>query len=57
MEQAVTDVTQASHKLAEVVYQQSPGAGDQPGSEPAAGEAEDDEVIDAEFVDVDEEAH
>jgi molecular chaperone DnaK len=57
---ALEDLTKASHKIAEVMYQsasgpgQSPGAGAQPGSTgaPGGGGAEGD-VIDAEVVDVD----
>ncbi|HEY3131965.1 MAG TPA: molecular chaperone DnaK [Acidobacteriota bacterium] len=59
---AVEKLTQASHKLAEVMYQsaqtqgstQGPSAG--PATEQAAGEQKkkDEDVIDAEFVDVDE---
>jgi len=55
IEQAQTALTQASHKLAEAMYQQpgegagaASGGGDQPPS------TDDDEVIDAEYVDVDE---
>jgi molecular chaperone DnaK len=57
---AVEALTQASHKLAEVMYhsQQSdasapPGPGAEP-KEGAAGQGKEDEVIDAEFVDVDD---
>ena len=61
MEQAVEQIQKASHKLAEVMYQQTSGAapGDAPGGEAsgggsgsAPGEGEGD-VIDAEYVDVD----
>lgn len=63
--QAVEELTQASHKLAEVMYQSSqPGEGDptsgvhqepHQGQQEAASEAsEDEDVIDAEYVDVDE---
>jgi molecular chaperone DnaK len=58
MNKAVEDLTQASHKLAEVMYQ-SAQAEQQPGEE-AGGPSEDqerqeeDDVIDAEYVDVDE---
>ncbi len=59
LEQAAEKLTQASHKLAEVMYRQGQGA---PGEGPAAGAAgggqprggASDEVIDAEYVDVDE---
>jgi molecular chaperone DnaK len=68
MEQAVTQLQQASHKMAEIMYQGGQGGqsgaesaggghpggeaagGGQPGGEPGAS---DDEVIDAEYVDVD----
>ncbi len=55
MERAADDLTKASHKLAEVMYRgQGPGAeGGGPGAGPAgAGAAQQDEVIDAEYVDV-----
>jgi molecular chaperone DnaK len=58
MEQATERLTKASHKLAEVMYsqQQAAGAGAQAGpaggGRPGGGAA--DEVIDAEYVDVDE---
>jgi molecular chaperone DnaK len=61
MEQAVERLTKASHKLAEVMYAQQGGG--QPGGAPGAGAAggggqpgagSSDEVIDAEYVDVDE---
>jgi molecular chaperone DnaK len=64
MESAVERLTKASHKLAEVMYAQqgggqpggapgAPGAGTAGGgSQPGAGSS--DEVIDAEYVDVDE---
>ena len=65
--QAVENLTKASHKLAEAMYQQASSAPG-PGAEPPPGTADDatggatgkdgsskgDEVIDAEFVDVDE---
>jgi molecular chaperone DnaK len=63
MEQAAERLTQASHKLAEIMYRQQqggPGAGAPgggaaggPGAGAGAGKAAD-EVIDAEYVDVDE---
>ena len=65
MKQATESLTQASHKLAETMYQssgaQTPGAGAEAGG-PAAGAGAseggaDDEVIDAEYVDVDEDAN
>jgi molecular chaperone DnaK len=63
MEKAVDELQQASHKLAEAMYQQDPGAAGGPGAggpgagapggEPGGGAArEEDEVIDAEYVDV-----
>ena len=69
MESAVQQIQQASHKLAESMYQQAgaaggaqpgaggPGAGPQPGAEAGTpGGSADDEVIDAEYVDVDKES-
>ena len=59
--QAAEKLTQASHRLAEVMYQstqeqgQESQSGPQDSSEDAAdGAPQDDEVIDAEYVDVDE---
>ena len=62
MEQAAERLTQASHKLAEVMYSQGQGAGAPGGGAagaggPGAGQQRggtSDEVIDAEYVDVDE---
>jgi len=57
LEQSLNNLTQASHKLAEVMYQSAGqegsagGPGATPGPEPAT---EDDEVIDAEYVDVED---
>jgi molecular chaperone DnaK len=59
---AATDkLTQASHKLAEAMYKASsatPGGDGQPGAQqgsgPSAGEKPKDDVVDAEFVDVDD---
>ncbi|MBI3939631.1 MAG: molecular chaperone DnaK [Acidobacteria bacterium] len=57
---AVEKLTQASHKLAEIMYQtaqaQNARASQRQPSpnEPAGGKQKDDDVIDAEFVDVDE---
>ena len=61
--QAVEHLTKATHELAEAMYQQASSAPG-PGAEPPSGTADDatgkdgspkgDEVIDAEFVDVDE---
>ena len=57
------DPTYSSHRLAEVMYQRTagptpPGAGAEPGaggraSEKKAGEKKEEEVIDAEYVDMD----
>jgi molecular chaperone DnaK len=61
MDAAYEKLTQASHKVASVLYEassQSEGAPEQssaPGGEPNAGTSSDEEVIDAEFVDVDAE--
>ena len=62
MEQAHEQLTQASHQVAAVLYQSaSPEGGEAPGAGPEAGgggEAPaggDDDVIDAEYVDVDAE--
>ncbi len=56
MEAATAQLTQASHKLAEIMYKQQAAeagpAGDAKGPEQAAPDEE--EVIDAEYVDVDE---
>jgi molecular chaperone DnaK len=60
MEQAAEQLTQASHKLAEVMYSQNQGQAQGPGGAaggPGAGQQRggaSDEVIDAEYVDVDE---
>jgi len=59
MEQATEKLTKASHKLAEVMYrgQQGggqPGAQAGPGAPPGGAAGASDEVIDAEYVDVDE---
>jgi len=61
MNKAVENLTQASHRLAEVMYQsgQQGGEGQAQGGQPTSSESavddqQDDEVIDAEFVDVDE---
>ncbi len=57
---AATDrLTQASHKLAEAMYKASqpsgqPGAGPQGAPPPSDGEKPKDDVVDAEFVDVDD---
>jgi molecular chaperone DnaK len=58
IEQATAALQQASHKLAEVMYAQpDAGAAAEAAAEGAAPQAEnDDEVIDAEYVDVDEQA-
>ena len=59
LESASQALTQASHKLAEAMYQQTaqdsgPGEGDGPTSE--GGASDDGEVIDAEYVDVEDKA-
>ncbi|MCZ6484705.1 MAG: Hsp70 family protein, partial [Acidobacteria bacterium] len=61
MNKAAENLTQASHRLAEVMYQsaQQGGEGQAQGGQPTSSESavddqQDDEVIDAEFVDVDE---
>jgi molecular chaperone DnaK len=56
MRSAIENLTQASHKMAEVMYQQAGGQAG-PGAEPGAGpqpgsEKQDDDVVDAEFEDV-----
>jgi molecular chaperone DnaK len=55
MEGALEGLTTLSHKMAEKMYEQ---AGDSGAGDPAGGQAppaaEEDEVIDAEYVDVDE---
>ncbi len=55
MEQAIQRLTQASHKLAESMYQQTPGqgggAGGPGGPSAGAGAGADEDVIDAEVVD------
>jgi molecular chaperone DnaK len=57
MEGAIEKLTALSHKMAEKIYEQAgggaPGAGPAEDPEEAAA-AEEDEVIDAEYVDVDE---
>ena len=52
MDAANQKLTEAAHKLAEQMYQQ---AASPPGAEdaPSESQAEDEEVIDAEYVDVD----
>jgi molecular chaperone DnaK len=56
-------LTQASHKLAEILYKANaaqaaagaaPGAAGEPAPGPAAEQKKDDGVIDAEYVDVDD---
>jgi molecular chaperone DnaK len=55
---AVENLTQASHKLAEAMYQaasaQTPDDGQQPGQAKPGGEEKKEDVVDAEFVDVDD---
>ena len=58
LEQAIKQLTEASHKLAEQVYQSAAGGEASQGADPqagAGGQEGDDEVIDAEYVDVEEE--
>jgi molecular chaperone DnaK len=55
LEKAVTDLTEASHKLAEAMYKDTQsGAQDAAPESAPSPDADDSEVIDAEFVDVDE---
>jgi molecular chaperone DnaK len=55
LEKAVNDLTEASHKLAEAMYKDAqPGAEGGTQEAPPSPGADDSEVIDAEFVDVDE---
>jgi molecular chaperone DnaK len=61
LNEAFNQLQTASHKLAEALYQQAPPPGAEPGSDQAsaagassAGSSGDDNVIDAEYVDVDE---
>lgn len=55
MEEATTKLTEASHKLAEIMYkEQAADVGATGEAEPTAEAASDDEVIDAEYVDVEE---
>ena len=58
IEQAVANLSQASHKLAEAMYQQTgEAASGEPTATSSAGpEVQDEEVIDAEYVDVEEES-
>jgi len=57
MEAATAKLTTASHKLAEIMYkEQAAEAGVAPDAEPTEAKEADDEVIDAEYVDVDESA-
>ncbi|MCZ6727346.1 MAG: molecular chaperone DnaK [Acidobacteria bacterium] len=59
MEEASTQLTQASHKLAEILYKDQAaeaGADSAPDAEATEESSGDDEVIDAEYVDVDESA-
>ncbi len=58
LEQAIKQLTEASHKLAEQVYQSAAGGEASQGADQqagAGGQESDDEVIDAEYVDVEEE--
>ncbi len=60
IKQAIESLTQASHKLAEIMYSQAqPGQPGQPGADPGAGQAggeekKDDDVVDADFEEVKE---
>ena len=55
LEKAVADLTEASHKLAEAMYKEAQAAPEGgPEGGPQTPETDDSEVIDAEFVDVDE---
>ena len=63
LEAASQELMQSSHKLAEAMYQQAGAQAGAPGAEPgaeatadASASAPDEEVIDAEYVDVDETA-
>ena len=51
MEKVSERISQASHKMAEFMYQQAPPAGSEDAGGEAADKSEDDEVIDAEYVD------
>ncbi len=60
LEEATEKLTQASHKIAEEMYKQTGAAAGAPtegAGEEAASGGNDDEVIDAEYVDVDEKAN
>ena len=58
LEQAFSRLTETSHKLAEVMYQTPAGEAAQGAASPAgAQQGSEGEVIDAEYVDVDEEAN
>jgi molecular chaperone DnaK len=56
MEAASAKLTQASHKLAEIMYKEQAAGAEEPADGGSAAESkdDDDEVIDAEYVDVDE---
>ena len=56
MKQAEQNLLQASHKLAEVMYQQTPTDGAEAATGGGDSDSENDDVIDAEYVDVDEAA-
>jgi molecular chaperone DnaK len=59
MEAVEQKLTQASHRLAEVMYQQASAAGGEAGpapGDPSQAQQGGDEVIDAEYVDVGDEA-
>ena len=56
MDAATTKLTEASHSLAQKMYEQPPTDGGSPGAPEGSDAGGDDEVIDAEYVDVEEEA-
>ncbi len=62
LEQATQALTQASHKVAEAMYKQSDDGASDPTADSGSGDAQgsppsdDDEVIDAEYVDVEDQA-
>ena len=52
IEAAAKTLAEASHKLAEKMYAQQPGAEGQPAQKEAGGKSDDDNVVDAEFEEV-----
>ncbi len=52
IESAAKTLAEASHKLAEKMYAQQPGAEGQPAQKEAGGKSDDDNVVDAEFEEV-----